>query len=170
MFMMIISNMSNFLDHLLSGSGMALTTLMLMRFLAWATRDGYTVTLVSDQKDLAELSNKTDNSTHPEKSPERKKLSQRITKTLPKIDSFLIHDFNFNIIEEEENLHGESSSSPFLLPMIIEISNPNWDSKVPDYREFYRTEYMVSCYGSIETIKVLSEDPDVIRVKVADVG
>lgn len=96
--------------------------------------------------------------------------SRKITKTLPKIDSFLIHDFNFNIIEEEENPHREPSPNPFLLPMLIEISNPNWDSEVPDYKEFYRTEYMVGCYGSIETIKVLSQDPDVIRVKVADVG
>jgi hypothetical protein len=100
----------------------------------------------------------------------RSESSKQITRTLPKIDSFLIHDFNFNIMEEEENPHKEPSSSPFLLPMLIEISNPNWDSKVPDYEEFYRTEYIVGCYGSIETIKVLSQDPDVIRVKVADVG
>jgi hypothetical protein len=101
---------------------------------------------------------------------EKIKTSRKITKTLPKIDSFLIHDFNFNIIEEEENLHREPSPNPFLLPMLIEISDPNWDSKVPDYEEFYRTEYMVGCYGSIETVKALSKDPDVIRVKGADVG
>jgi hypothetical protein len=101
---------------------------------------------------------------------EKSEPSRKITKTLPKIDSFLIHDFNFKIMEEEENPHKEPSVNPFLLPMLIEIRNPNWNAKITDCKEFYRTEYVVGCYGSIESIIELSKDPDVISVESADVG
>jgi hypothetical protein len=95
------------------------------------------------------------------------------TLSLDKIDSFLLNDFSFNLKKKESgNQQDRVEEPPFLLPMVIEISNPNWKSKMPlsHHKEFHRSDHIVACYGSIEDVKALNDDPEVICVEAADVG
>jgi hypothetical protein len=104
---------------------------------------------------------------------ETKPLGLKANQSFDKIDSFLINDFNHNLREKENsNPHKQSSKDPFLLPMIIEIGNPNWKSKMPPshHKEYYRSDRIVACYGSIEDVKSLNDDEDVICVEAADIG
>jgi hypothetical protein len=104
------------------------------------------------------------------------KVEQSISITnlpLDKVDSFLVHDFSFHLRNREEvNSQKQAEEVPFLLPMIIEISNPDWKSKMPlaHHKEFYRSDHIVACYGSIEDVESLNNDPEVICVEAADVG
>jgi hypothetical protein len=93
------------------------------------------------------------------------------TLALDKIDSFLVNDFSFNL-KKRRGGDTQTQEAPFLLPMVIEISNPDWKSKMPlsHHKEFHRSDYIVACYGSIEDIKALNDDPEVICVEAAEVG
>jgi hypothetical protein len=92
---------------------------------------------------------------------------QDVQKPLDKIDSFLIHRFSSKILRKElDSQEGVTPSTPFLLPMMVQVSNPQWKPKeVPDCYEYYRTKQIVGCYGSIESVKVLDRDPEVVYVE-----
>lgn len=52
------------------------------------------------------------------------------------------------------------------LDLLIRTNNENWEPiDIPDYEEIFRLGKTLGCIGTIETIKVLQKDPNVLFVE-----
>jgi hypothetical protein len=90
--------------------------------------------------------------------------SKPLTLTLEKINSFLIQNFNFGL----KTFMSTDEIPVFLLPMIVEVSNPNWTIIHPNCIVFHQSDDMVGLYGPIEILQLLDNDPEVLSVEPGD--
>jgi len=84
------------------------------------------------------------------------------------IDDYIFHAFD--VLEDQvasrgaESLEGEAK---IVLPMLIEVDDPNWNRDLPGFTELSRIDNIIACTGTRETIRVLSDDPSVISVEAS---
>jgi hypothetical protein len=90
------------------------------------------------------------------------------SKTMQKVDSFLIHEFKVRI-EKLKSQGNYDDNIPIILPIIVEVKDSLWKAeKIPDFEELYRSGNAIICNGSLQSVEALNNEKVVICIEASN--